>query len=76
VRIGAPKQLCLPTTKVLPTGQSFPAQNPTMHLLCFAVGQTPHQNPVDSDQFGIGPVTVTATITLCLPSNKTVISSP
>jgi hypothetical protein len=74
VKIGKPKLLCLPTTKILATGQTFPAQNPAAHLLCFTVSKTPFPPQVfDQNQFGTGQVTIKKTSYLCLPSFKDVI---
>lgn len=69
-----PQELCLPTEKILPTGQVFPIINPTLHLLCFQVSQTPIKSPVwDENQFGTSQVTINPTKWLCLPSTKTVV---
>jgi hypothetical protein len=69
-----PQELCLPTEKILPTGQVFPIINPTLHLLCFQVSQTPIKSPVwDENQFGTSPVNIISTKWLCLPSTKTVV---
>jgi hypothetical protein len=74
VKVGAPVLLCLPTTKILASGVASPMQNPTVHLLCFAVSQTPKKNPVyDQNQFGAGAVNILRTSLLCLPSTKIVI---
>ena len=76
VTIGGPKLLCLPTTKILPSGQSYPADLQGLHLLCFTVSKTPVISPVyDLNQFGESAVGIEATKYLCLPSEKTVISS-
>jgi hypothetical protein len=69
-----PSELCLPTEKILPTGQVFPIINPTLHLLCFQVSQTPIVPTVwDENQFGTLPVKIISTKWLCLPSTKTVV---
>jgi hypothetical protein len=66
-----PAELCLPTEKVLASGQSFPIINPTLHLLCFPVSPTPIISPVwDENQFGTSKVTIKKTNWLCLPSTK------
>jgi len=76
VRVGAPKLLCLPTTKILPSGVSYPMLNATTHLLCFAVSATPRKTPVfDQNQFGHGKVNVLKTSLLCLPSTKVVVGT-
>ena len=76
VRVGAPKLLCLPTTKILPSGVSSPVLNATTHLLCFAVSATPRKNPVfDQNQFGRGKVNILRTSLLCLPSTKVVVGT-
>jgi hypothetical protein len=69
-----PAELCLPTEKILPTGEVFPIINPSQHLLCFPVSQTPIISPVwDENQFGTSPVNIFSTKWLCLPSTKTVV---
>jgi hypothetical protein len=69
-----PQELCLPTEKILPSGQVFPIINATQHLLCFPVSQTPIITPVwDENQFGTSPVNISSTKWLCPPSTKTVI---
>jgi len=69
-----PSELCLPTEKILPTGQVFPIINPTQHLLCFPVSPTPIISPVwDENQFGTSPVTITSTKWLCPPSTKVIV---
>lgn len=74
VTVGLPKLLCLPTEKILPTGQTYPITNPNAHLLCFAVSQTPIITHIfDQNQFGQGPLTVRQTSTLCLPSFKKIV---
>ena len=71
-----PSELCLPTEKILPSGQVFPIINPTLHLLCFQVSQTPIIPQVwDENQFGTSPITISSTKWLCAPSTKTVVSS-
>ena len=71
-----PSDLCLPTEKVLPDGQYFPIINPTLHLLCFQVTQTPIVSQVwDENQFGTSPMAIISTKWLCAPSTKTVVSS-
>ena len=75
-KVGNPVLLCLPTTKILPTGKSFPAVNTVAHLLCFTVGTTPIKNPVfDQNQFGTGSVQIQHTTFLCLPSTKRMVTS-
>ncbi len=69
VTVGKPQELCVPTTKILPTGQSFPPSNPNLYYVCFVVSKTPVITPVyDQNQFGQGAVTVKGTKWLCLPS--------
>jgi len=76
VRVGAPKLLCLPTTKILPSGARFPMLNASTHLLCFAVSATPRKTPVyDQNQFGRGKVNIIRTSLLCLPSTKVLVGS-
>jgi hypothetical protein len=71
-----PQELCLPTEKILPSGQVFPIINSTLHLLCFPVSQTPIVPQVwDENQFGTSPITISSTKWLCPPSTKTVIST-
>jgi hypothetical protein len=71
-----PSELCLPTEKILPSGQVFPIINPTLHLLCFPVSQTPIRPQVwDENQFGTSPISIISTKWLCAPSTKTVVSS-
>ncbi|HLN15693.1 MAG TPA: hypothetical protein VK277_02960 [Acidimicrobiales bacterium] len=74
VKVGKPKLLCAPTTKILPTGQVFPTLGPNdLHLLCYAVSPTPIISPIfDQNQFGQGELAVKKTKLLCLPSVKTV----
>jgi len=70
-----PSELCLPTEKILPSGQVFPIINATEHLLCFPVSPTPIISPVwDENQFGTSPVSISSTKWLCPPSTKTVVS--
>jgi hypothetical protein len=74
-----PSELCLPTEKILPTGQVFPIINPTQHLLCYPVSPTPIIPLVwDQNQFGTSPVTISSTKWLCVPSTKVIVgrSSP
>jgi hypothetical protein len=69
-----PSELCLPTEKILPTGQVFPIINPSQHLLCFPVSPTPIIPRVwDENQFGTSPVTINSTKWLCVPSTKVVV---
>jgi len=69
-----PSELCLPTEKILPTGQVFPIINAAQHLLCFPVSQTPIIPRVwDENQFGTSPVAIRSTRWLCLPSTKVVV---
>jgi hypothetical protein len=75
-KVGNPVLLCLPTTKILPTGKSFAPANTAAHLLCFTVGTTPVKSPVfDKNQFGTGSVQIQRTNFLCLPSAKKVVAS-
>ena len=68
VKVGAPKLLCLPTTKIA-DGVTSPALNPQAHLLCYAVSPTPTKNAVyDENQFGTGGVRIIKAGLLCLPS--------
>jgi hypothetical protein len=74
VKVGNPALLCLPSTKILPTGKSFAAVNTVLHLLCFTVSPTPIKNPVfDQNQFGTGKLQIARTNYLCLPSLKKVV---
>ncbi len=69
-----PQELCLPTEKILPTGQAFPIINPSQHLLCFPVSPTPIISPVwDENQFGTSLINIMSTKWLCPPSTKTVV---
>jgi len=69
-----PAELCLPTEKILPTGQIFPIINPSQHLLCFPVSPTPTVPQVwDENQFGTSVVTIKTTKWLCPPSTKVVV---
>jgi len=69
-----PQELCLPTEKILPTGQIFPIINPSLHLLCFPVSPTPIVPTVwDENQFGTSPVNIRPTKWLCLPSTKVIV---
>jgi hypothetical protein len=69
-----PAELCLPTEKILPTGQVFPIINPSQHLLCFPVSPTPIIPQVwDENQFGTSSVTIRSTRWLCLPSTKVIV---
>jgi len=71
-----PQELCLPTEKVLPSGQTFPIINPTLHLLCYQVSKTPIITPVwDENQFGTSAVSISSTKWLCLPSTKQIVST-
>ncbi len=75
VKVGAPKLLCLPTTKIV-DGTTYKLVNAKWHLLCFSVSKTPIRTPVfDLNQFGKATVNITKTNLLCLPSTKKVISS-
>lgn len=70
-----PTQLCLPTEKTV-GGVDYPIINPTTHLLCFPVSQTPVIPKVwDQNQFGTGVVTIRQTSSLCLPSTKQIVTS-
>jgi hypothetical protein len=69
VKVANPTVLCVPTEKILPTGQVFPINNPSLNYVCFKVSKTPIRNPVwDQNQFGQGKVTIVNTKTLCLPT--------
>ena len=72
-----PAELCLPTTKIVPTANGarfFPIINPTLHLLCFPVSKTPFPASVyDENQFGTRKLLIRATKWLCLPSTKQVL---
>ena len=69
VKVGNPKTLCVPTEKILPTGLTFPINNPNLNYVCFKVSKTPIKSPVfDENQFGQGKVTVTVTQKLCVPT--------
>lgn len=70
VKVENVDDLCVPTTKILPTGLSFPPSNPSLYYVCFGVSKTPIKTPVyDQNQFGQGAVTIRATNWLCLPSS-------
>ncbi len=70
-----PTELCLPTEKIA-GGVDFPIINPTTHLLCFPVSQTPIRNPVwDENQFGTSVVNISRTNSLCVPSTKQVVTT-
>lgn len=69
-----PSVLCLPTEKILPTGQVFPIINPSQHLLCYPVSPTPIIPRVwDQNQFGTSAVSISSTKWLCVPSTKVVV---
>jgi len=69
-----PAELCLPTTKILPTGKTFKIINPAMHLLCFPVTPTPIISAVfDENQFGTRKIAISRTRWLCAPSTKRVV---
>jgi hypothetical protein len=69
-----PSELCLPTEKILPTGQVFPIINSAQHLLCFPVSPTPIVPTVwDENQFGTSVVNIMSTKWLCPPSTKVVV---
>jgi len=83
VTVGSPTSLCLPTTKIVPSG-TYPSIDPVDHLLCFKINPaTPRQPVWDLNQFGAStaasPVTFkkpTATNSneqLCLPTTKVLI---
>jgi hypothetical protein len=68
-----PVELCLPTEKIV-GNQVFPIINPTKHLLCFPVSQTPIIPTVwDENQFGTSVVHIKATKWLCPPSTKKIV---
>ncbi len=74
VKVGAPKLLCLPTTKIA-NGVTYKMQNAQAHLLCYAVSSTPTVSSVfDKNQFGTGKIHVLKTSLLCLPSTKVVVT--
>jgi hypothetical protein len=69
-----PAELCLPTEKIV-GGVDYPIINPTTHLLCFPVSQTPIIPTVwDQNQFGTATVTIRQTNWLCLPSTKQIVT--
>ena len=64
-------QMCNPVTKTLPSGVSYPVQNPYLHQLCFPDARTtPDVQVAVQNQFGTGDLTVGAATRLCLPSWK------
>jgi|HubBroStandDraft_1064217.scaffolds.fasta_scaffold10390_3 hypothetical protein len=68
-----PAELCLPTVKVV-DGKVYKIANPTTHLLCFPVSQTPTRPRVwDQNQFGTSVVYIGNTRWLCLPSTKQIL---
>lgn len=70
VKVENVDDLCAPTTKILPTGLSYPPSDPSLYYVCFGVSKTPIKSPVyDQNQFGEGAVTIRATNWLCLPSS-------
>ena len=72
VRHAAPGSLCVPTEKILPTGMVYPINNPSLYYVCFAVSPTPIINPVyDENQFGMGPVGILKTKSICVPTKVT-----
>jgi hypothetical protein len=74
VKVGSPTELCVPTQKSIKKVVAARITNPTAHLLCFTVSQTPVISPIwDQNQFGTGQLNVTNTRTLCLPSAKKLI---
>ncbi len=80
VKVGGPKLLCLPTEKIIQQASggtaTYPIINPKKHLLCFNVSETPFPpNVFDQNQFGSAEINITGTNVLCLPSNKTIIST-
>lgn len=69
-----PTELCLPTEKIA-NGVDYPIINAAMHLLCFPVSPTPIVPQVfDENQFGMSPVTISRTNSLCLPSTKQIVT--
>ena len=69
VTVGAPEELCVPTEKILPSGETYQIDNPDLNYLCFDVSATPIKNPAfDKDQFGRGKLAIRPTQWLCLPS--------
>ena len=73
VNVGAPKLLCLPTTKIV-NGQTFPALDPQAHLLCYSVAPAAAKHTVyDQDQFGAGRVQTSKSADLCVPTSKVVV---
>jgi hypothetical protein len=70
-------RLCNPTTKLLPSGVTYPAGNPNAHLFCLhAVKPTPNALVTVSNQFGTGDLTVGASTRLCVPSWKYDVVNP
>ncbi len=64
-------QMCNPVTKTLPSGVSYPVQNPYLHQLCFPdTRTTPSVQVSVQNQFGTGDLTVGAATRLCVPSWK------
>jgi hypothetical protein len=68
-----PQELCLPTQKTV-GHKVYKIINPTMHLLCFPVSQTPILQPWDKNQFGTAKVQIIQTSSLCLPSTKKIVA--
>lgn len=65
-----PAELCVPTEKIVGS-QVTAIVNPTMHLLCFPVTNTPRRPVVfDQNQFGTAAVQLGNTVALCVPSLK------
>jgi hypothetical protein len=76
VQVLDPSMLCLPTTKIVGSTK-FPPARPNAHLMCFNVTPTPFPPSVlDQNQFGASPVNINATRFLCLPSFKTIVTTP
>ena len=68
-----PKELCLPTTKIVGK-REFPIIDAKTHLLCFPGVKHPFRPAVyDENQFGTSKVAIRIATWLCLPSTKQVI---
>ena len=69
LRLGPPSQLCVPTTKILPTVSYKVHSLSDPSLLCFTSGATPTMPKVFAkDQFGTGALLIQATTLFCVPS--------
>ena len=88
VQVTGPKQLCLPTIKLVNMipGSQLPTLNSlldsTDHLVCFGLklvapaAFTPPAVVFDSNQFGVGQLNVKALSQLCVPSLKSLTPPP